>query len=610
MTEMSVETPNELPYQTSAQARPTNAEEPGSPRLAPIGVLAHMLRPIRAHLLAGASLSALAAAFGLAPYVAAAEIARTVLGASSPAAVSSTLWLWMGVGVVGAFARLVLLGLSSHVGHNADAEMLHQLRVRIVRRLGDLPPGWFRSAGSGEVKKAMTDDLEHMHELFAHALGGMLGAATALVVSVAYLAFTDLRMAFITVLVPMLALVSYRLAMRSLPNHMTRLLASEGRISAASVEYLDGIGVVKTFGTRAGDALNRFSAAMNEHTRAYEVWVAEIRKSSALNRVLGSEMAVLGAVLAVGIWFVASGSLAVADLLPFLIVGVGLPTAFGPVIHGAQGVRMARVAAGHIERLLSRAPLPEPARPEEPRGHRIEMERVTFSYDGTRNAVESVSAVCEPGTVTALVGPSGGGKTTLASLLARFYDVTQGGIRIGGVDLRKIGGTRLLSLMSLVFQDVLLLRDTVKENIRIGRPEATDDEVRKAAKAAQIHDVIERLPQGYNTILGAGGGGLSGGEKQRLTIARAVLANAPIIILDEATAALDPDNEAAVQSALAELVAGKTVLVIAHRLHTIKDADQILVLDRGKIVERGTHENLIALGGSYARMWRAQEAGA
>jgi ATP-binding cassette, subfamily B, bacterial IrtA/YbtP len=303
------------------------------------------------------------------------------------------------------------------------------------------------------------------------------------------------------------------------------------------------------------------------------------------------------------------GSLPVADLLPFLVVGIGLPTAVVPAVHGSQGLRKGRMAAGHIESLLTRAPLPEPRTPRRPDGYRVEFDDVTFSYDGVADAVRGITAVCPPGTVTALVGPSGAGKSTLATLLPRFYDVTGGAIRIGGVDVREIDSATLLSSMALVFQDVVLVRDTVAENIRLGRQDATDEEVRRAAKAAQIHHVIEELTDGYDTVLDSAGGGLSGGERQRLTIARAILADAPIIVLDEATASLDPDNEAAVQNALAELADGPTVLVIAHRLHTISGADQILVLDGGRLAETGTHPDLLARDGLYARMWRAQEEG-
>ncbi|XXX77732.1 ABC transporter ATP-binding protein [Sorangium sp. So ce134] len=573
-----------------------------------MGSLARLLAPVHGHIVACASLSALGSAAGLAPYVAVAEIARALLRAEHPAAANGAVWPWVAIGTAGALLRLLLVFLSSRVGHYADAETLHDVRARIVRHLGVVPLGWFRAAGSGEVKKAMTSDLEIMHQLIAHALGEVVGAATAITVGLGYLLLVDGRMALITVAVLASIALFYRVAMRSMPFHMARLIAAEARISAASVEYADGITVVKTFGS-GGRILERFADAVREHTAAYRTWVDEVRYSSSADRLLASEMTLLGVVMVAGLWFVRQGSLPAADLLPFLVVGIGLPTSITPAIHGSQGLRQGRMAAGHIEDLLSLPALPEAPQPRSPHGHRIEFDCVSFSYDGTKNALVEVTAVCEPGTVTAIVGPSGAGKTTLASLLPRFYDVTRGAIRIGGVDVRQMSSETLLSSMSLVFQDILLLRDTVTENIRVGRPDATDAEVRQAAMAAQVHQVIEKLPQGYDTRLEAGAGGLSGGERQRLTIARAILSGAPIVVLDEATAALDPDSETAVQEALAQLAAGKTVIVIAHRLHTISTADQILVLDAGRVTERGRHSELLARGGLYARLWSAQHDG-
>ncbi|MEV4890382.1 ABC transporter ATP-binding protein, partial [Nonomuraea sp. NPDC055795] len=512
----------------------------------------------------------------------------------------------VGVGAAGAALWLLLLVQSSRVGHYADAAILHDLRVRIVRHLGALPLGWFRASGSGRVKRAMTGDLEEMHEVIAHALGQLTGAVTVTVVGAGYLFLVDVPMALIALGVLGLMALFYRVSMRSMTTHMNRLIAADARISAASIEYADGIQVVKTFGT-GGRVLRRFDDAVDEHTQAFAAWVAEVRYSSATSRLLGSEMAVLTVVTAAGLAFLGHGSLAVADLVAFLVVAVGLPNSILPAVSAAQGVRKGRMGAANIERLLSRPPLPEPTRPERPQGHGVEFDRVTFSYDGVTNALDDVSAVCPPGQVTAIVGPSGAGKTTLASLLPRFYDVTDGAIRIGGTDVRSIPSAELLASMSLVFQDVALLRDSVAENIRIGRPGASDAEVRRAALDAHIHEVVERLPEGYDTLLDAGGGSLSGGERQRLTIARAILSGAPIVVLDEATAALDADSEAAVQDALAALAIGKTVIVIAHRLHTIAGAGQILVLDRGRLAERGNHDDLLASGGLYARMWAAQE---
>ncbi|MGU3502453.1 ABC transporter ATP-binding protein [Mycobacterium sp. C31M] len=574
------------------------------PTLAGAGPLGRLLTPVRPHLIGCGVLSALSAAAGLVPYIAVAEAARIMLRDDS---IAAAVWMWVAIGAAGAALWLVLLVQSSRLGHYADAAILHDLRVRIVRRIGTLPLGWIRAAGSGRIKRAMTGDLEEMHEVIAHALGQLTGAVTVSVVAFGYLVAVDPLLTLIVLAVLAAMAVCYRISMRSMTIHMNRLIAAEVRISTASIEYADGIQVVKTFGT-AGGVLDRFDAAVDEYTRTFTDWVAEVRYSSAATRLFGSEMTVAVAVTAAGITMLGSDGLTVADLVAFLVVAVGLPTSILPAVSAAQGVRKGRMGAAHIEDLLAQPAFAEPSRPLLPSDHSVTFDGVSFSYDGLTDVLTDVSAHFPSGGITAIVGPSGAGKSTLAALLPRFHEVGSGAVCIGGVDVRSIATADLLAMMSLVFQDVVLLRDSVADNIRIGRPAATDDEVHAAAMAANVHDVIMALPDGYDTLLdSSGGGGLSGGERQRVTIARALLAAAPIVVLDEATASLDPDAEAAVQGALAQLAAGKTVVVIAHRLSTIAAADQILVMDRGRIVDRGTHGQLLGRRGLYARMWAAQE---
>lgn len=563
--------------------------------------LIRLLSPVRNYLIAGSILAMAGSALGLAPYIAIAEIARLILKNAG----IQTIWLWVGIGIAGVFLRLVLLYFSSKTGHYADAEVLHKIRVRIVRRLGAIPLGWFREKGSGVIKKVMTTDLEEMHQLIAHSLREMIAAVTAIVIGIGYLWMVSPKMTLVSIAVLLIMYISFRIAMRSVTTHMNRLLKAETQISTSAVEYADGIAVVKTFGA-GGRLLSRFDDAVKEHTNAFKVWVLETKYSSAVSRLFASEVTLLGVLTITGLLLVGNGTLAVADLLPFLIVGTGLPATLVPAVHGSQGFRKGRLSASNIENVLLQEVLPESENPQEPGKYSVAFHNVSFAYSGNNDVIRDISFECPQGTVTALVGPSGSGKSTLAHLLPRFYDVRRGSITIGGIDIRQIASEKLLSSMSLVFQDVVLLRDTVRENIRIAHPEATDEAVISAARAAHIHEVIRQLPKGYDTVLGTGNSGLSGGERQRLTIARAILSDAPIVVLDEATASLDPDNEILVQQALSTLVKNKTVIMIAHRLYTVNNAHQIIVLQEGKIAEKGTHRQLLQNQSLYAQMWKAQ----
>lgn len=585
----------------SRQEKLNDAAQPT--KLMSSDALSRLLSPVKGYIIAGCLLAMLASAFGLAPYIAIAEIA--VLIFKDPNTASQAVWQWVAIGIAGTFLRMVLLVFSTRLGHIADAEILHKIRIRIVRRLGTIPLGWLRAKGSGVIKKVMTTDLEEMHQLIAHSLREMIGAVTAIAVSIAYLWVVNRQMTLISIAVLLTMYISFRVAMRSATTHMNRLINAETRISTSSVEYADGITVVKTFGA-GGRLLSRFDNAVKEYSNAFKVWVSETRYSSAISRMFASEVTLLGVLIITGMLFISKGLLAVADFLPFLIVGIGLPTAIVPAVHGSQGLRKGRLSASNIEEVLLQHVIPESDNPQQRQEYSVAFHNVSFAYCGNNDVIRDISLECPQGTVTALVGRSGSGKSTIAHLLPRFYDVRKGSITIGGIDIRQMSSQKLLSSMSLVFQDIVLLRDTVRENIRIANPDAQDEQVINAAKSAYIHDVIKQLPQGYDTVLGKGNIGLSGGEQQRLTIARAMLSDAPIVVLDEATASLDPDNEVLVQSALSALVKNKTVIMIAHRLYTISNAHQIIVLQEGRIAEKGTHQQLLNNKSLYAKMWEAQ----
>lgn len=572
-----------------------------APRVPP---LRGILRQVRGRLALAVALQAAGALAGVVPFIAVARIAVHLTDGSP--ALGDELWPLVTLACLSGLAALLLGSAAGVVSHLADNDLQLALRRRLAEHTGRLPLGWITSRGAGEIKRAVQDDVHALHTLVAHTLLDVTAVLTAPVLALVYLFTIDWRLALLSVLPLALGAYLFSRAMTGAAAQMAEYGAALGRISSAAVEFSNGIAVLKTFG-RSRKVHERFLAATDGFSDFFTSWVRTTLVTSTAALLVVSPVVVLLLPAVVGAVFVAGGWMSAADLVPFILLGPAVAAPMGVVGPRIQQIRAGQAAATRISTLLDTPVLPQSATPATPEGSRISMREVSFSYDGRTDALSGIDLELEPGTVTALVGPSGSGKSTLASLLLRFHDVTAGAITIGGADIRDIPAADLYRHVGFVLQDVRLLRASVADNIRLGRPSADDDQVEQAARAAQIHDRITELPVGYATEVTTGIS-FSGGERQRLSIARALLADAPVLVLDEATAYADPYSEALIQDALSTLAAGRTLLVIAHRLATVRHADRIVVLDGGRIVEQGRHPDLLAAEGRYARLWRAQEA--
>ncbi|VFA98152.1 ABC transporter ATP-binding protein [Nocardia cyriacigeorgica] len=580
---------------TAVSEQPTAAAEPPS---GTGGGLGAVLAPARSRLAVAAALQVVGAFAALAPYLAVVGIARELL-AVAPAD-HGAVWGWVAVAGLGFVVRTGCAAAAYTISHRADADVAAGLRRAMVDRLGRVPLGWFTARSSGRVKRALTDDVTAIHHLVAHAVNDLVAAVLTPVVALIYLFVLDWRLTLIC-LAPLIAwFVLTALMSRDEAARMARWNAELEKVDAAVIEYVDGIAVVKAFG-QADRAQDRYRRAGDELARFLGEWIGPMHRLEALSSVLISPPVLLAVALCGGVWLGTDP----AELIAFTMLVVGLGAPVLAIGFGALATQVARAAADRIAEVLATPELPRALAPSVPEGTQVEFERVRFSYDGRGQALDGIDLTLAPGSVTALVGASGSGKSTLARLLPRFWDVDDGAVRIGGVDVRDIAEAQLYRRVGFVFQETSLLRTSIRDNIALGDPGADTATIEAAARAAAIHDRIMALPRGYASEIGVDAT-LSGGEAQRIAIARAIVADAPVLVLDEATAFADPESEAAVQDALSRLIAGRTLLVIAHRLHTVRGADRIVVLARGRIAESGRHDELLAAGGEYARMWAAQ----
>ncbi|MDR2565399.1 MAG: ABC transporter ATP-binding protein/permease [Bifidobacteriaceae bacterium] len=568
---------------------------------------ADFFAPVKGALAAIISLSVLGSASSVVPYVAIVELARTLLPSLGGQAVDRDhAWLVVWVAVGALIVSFACTFGSGFVSHLADAELQLSLRRRIIAHLQRLPLGWFDARHSGAVRKLVESDVSALHQLIAHSINDLISATVVPILILAYLFWTQWILGLAT-LIPLVVVLFLFAAMMGGGTEKFKLYdqASE-RLGGATVEYVHGIAVVKRFG-QVGRSHQRFRAEARRYVDFNADWTKDTLGKMATVEALCSPAVVIVYLLAVGVALVHQGWADPIEILPAVLLGSGVT---GPIMSLGASASFLRNAANAQKTLAEFLAIPEIGyadAPQAPEGHAVALDNVGFSYDGEHAVLHEICETCSPGTVTALVGASGSGKSTLARLVPRFYDVAAGAVSIGGADVRQVAADQIYRQVGFVFQDVQLLRASLRDNIRLARPKASDADVAAAARAAQIHDRITRFERGYDAVVGVDAN-LSGGEAQRVTIARALLADTPILVLDEATAFADPDSEAAIQDALSVLAAGRTVLVIAHRLHTIVGVDQILVLDEGRVVERGTHADLVRSGGRYARMWADYQA--
>ncbi|WGS46118.1 ABC transporter ATP-binding protein/permease [Burkholderia sp. JSH-S8] len=570
------------------------------------GPIGQLLQPIRGRLIVASVLAGLGTMLTLVPLAGMARIATIALGHDAPAMAvhpRDEIWIIVAISLGSLFAGLLLTTLAESIAHLADNRITHWLRLSAMRRLTKVPLGWFAGRASGEVKQAMHDDVGTLHELTAHfftTLGRTIGAMT---ISVIYLFAMDWRMALVSILPYPMFFVIFGKAMKASSAHMGEFVRGLARIDNAVVEFVNGIPVVKAFGA-SGKAHGAYRGAVESFVHAFVGFTRPILGAVANANALVAPVTVLGVVLVFGTLYVELGWITPVEILPFALVAPGISAPLLLMGYITHGLRNATGAAQRVQGLLETPMLASPrgGGQREPQDARIRFENVGFAYNANDTVLSGIDLTLEPGTVTAIVGGSGAGKSTLARLLLRFFDPTEGRITLGGVDLRELATWELYRQIGFVLQEVRLIHASVRENIALGCPSASQQDIEDAARAANIHERILRLPRGYDSVVGEDAQ-LSGGEQQRVSIARAMLVDPPVLVLDEATAAADAENEAAILDALSQFAAGRTLLVIAHRLDTVVHADQIVVIENGTIREQGRHADLLARNGRYARLW-------
>lgn len=549
-------------------------------------------------LIISSMLSVFSSALSLAPFIIIYLISFELF---SPAINKEYIWSLVWFGVIAVIFRLVSLYFSVVFSHIAAYDILYRLRRQLAKHLGTLPMGYFSNQGTGGLKKILNDDVEEIELFIAHHIPDIVSAIVLPLMTIGYLFFVDWRLALAALIPIPLAFLAQRAALSDAGDLTMKYHKIMETMNSTIIDYVRGMPVIKVF-NQTIQSFTRFKKSVTDFKDLCIMWTRKSLPPHAIFTVLVTST--LFTILPFGVWFFLTGKLHISVLILFLLLGVGYST---PLLRISMysGI-IGQIVAGvdRIDSVLGQSSLPGPDTPKSPENYDIEFRDVSFSYE-ENNVLNQVNFKANEGCITALVGPSGAGKSTIAQLIPRFWDVQAGEILIGGVNIKQIPIEELMKITSFVFQEVFMFNDTIYENIRMGKQEAAEEEIINAAKAAQAHQFIMDLPEGYHTVIGAGGTHLSGGEKQRISVARAILKDTPIIVLDEATTFTDIENEVKMQNAISNLLKNKTVIIIAHRLSTIRRADQILLINKGKIIERGKHEALVKNDGLYKKMWDA-----
>ena len=542
-------------------------------------------------------LAVLGEMFGIVPFLMVALLAGELYRGT---ATIQRVLFFCGIAAICQLIKMLLTWRSSLMSHKISFTILKNIREAITDRMAKVPMGVMLETPTGAFKNLIVDNVAKLEDSMAHFMPELPSNIAAPLCSILLIFILDWRMGLASLITIPLGILFFAAMMRGYGPRMENYMRSANDMNSSLVEYVNGIQVIKAF-NRSASSYGKYSKSVNYfHDSTMEWWSQCWFWNAAARAVLPSTL--LGT-LPVGAWLYMEGTLSLPVFLIYLVVPLGF---VAPLMKVSEAMEQVSMIKGNLEQVTAFLKTPELVRPSEPvsLGERTyQFEDVHFGYKETE-VLHGISFQTRPGTMTAIVGPSGSGKSTIAKLMAGFWDVTSGSVRFGGQDIRQIPFEQLMGEISYVAQDNFLFDKSIRENIRMGNPAATDEEVEAAAKAANCHDFIMQLEQGYDTLAGDAGDRLSGGERQRITIARAMLKPASVVILDEATAYADPENEALIQQAISKLVAGKTLIVVAHRLNTIRNADQILVVANGNIAGRGTQEELLRECPIYQKMWQ------